>query len=122
MIFSMNENGDLHFDKENSTLTNIAEGEEAETQYKKAKSIIITYFILRKFFEEDFVKYERSKYPLEKLEQLVNSHLNYAFAENKEIQPKVSFLHKLDKGQYNIFFYYKKEGISIPLILYNVEV
>lgn len=105
-MFSIGENGDI-FIHNDGTFTDYVIGDIDETNFRIARSRIISHFKFRKYFENNFIKYFRNNFSDEQIKEKINNELNNLFIDNKNIKEKILFFYRNSDDKFNIVFLYK---------------
>lgn len=105
MIFAINEEGDIEYDKRNKTFCTEIIGDRVETIKKKIKTILLTYLVHKDFFKYKFVLNKRNSYEDDEIEIKINNLLDDAFFINSELLNFLKFTFVNTGNKIDIIFY-----------------
>lgn len=116
-MFSIGENGDIYI-HEDGTFTDIVIGDSIETEFRIARSRIISHFKFKNFFRDRFIKYFRNNFNNESIQELLNNELNSLFSDEVNIRNKIIFFFKNNMNKFDIVFIFKESNNKNRNLLY----
>lgn len=122
MIFSLTENGDLAYDSENETFSNIITFDLEETEKKIARTQIIYYFKYKNIFKDDFVLNKRNVITDEEVKEFVDKHLAICFDKYPNILKRLKYIYLNEGKIFEIAFYYDNGTTKTNVIKYDIEI
>lgn len=108
-MFSIGENGDIYIHDDN-TFTDIVIGDYPETEFRIARSRVISRFKFKNFFNEKFIKYYRNNFTDEYLKEVIDLELDTLFSDKLSIRNKINYFFKNESNKLNIIFLYKESN------------
>ena len=116
MLFSINEDGSLDFDKNRKIFSDFVMSNEEETNFRLIRTILITHLIHKKLLKDNFILYKRINYTDEEIKVMIKNKLNELFKNYPNLKNTVEFSFTLKNNILSIVFY-KKQGEDNRLIL-----
>lgn len=122
MLFSINEQGDISIDLENGTICNEVIGDKVTSDFKTAKTIIITYFKHNNNLKKNFFKNKRNTLTDEEIKQYFDSELEKAFSKRLDLMKFVKYEYVNLKSSFQVLFFYYSESIKKIMLDYDIEI
>lgn len=117
-MFSIGENGDLYYDKSTRSMMDIVMGDLEETNFKTARTRIISHFKYRGYLENNFIKHYRNKFSNDEIKKMIDEQLNILFEDNLKLRNKITYVFKNNSEKFLICFLYKKNSKTNRNLLY----
>lgn len=122
MLFSINEDGKLDLDEKKNIFSDFVMGNQAETNFRLARTILITNLIHKKWLKNNFILYMRANYTNEEIKAMIKNKINDLFENYPNLKNTVEFLFNLNNNVLSIVFYKKHEGKERLLILKDINI
>ncbi|MGL5724161.1 hypothetical protein [Cetobacterium sp.] len=122
MIFSLSENGDLSYDSENKTFSNIILSDLEETEIKTARTGIIYYFKYKNIFKDEFVLHKRNIITDAEIKAFVDKHIEICFKNYPNIMNRLKYIYLNEGKKFEIAFYYDNGIEKINVVKYDMEI
>lgn len=119
MIFSINEDGDLYIDKDNNAFSDYTADSPEESNFKIARSSVITYFKHKGFLKNNFIMYKRNNFEDSYIRTLIQNELDIIFKNKENILNKIGFSFANKGSTFLICFYYKMNKDKNVSLLYD---
>lgn len=122
-MLSIGENGDIYYDEKTDSIMDIVLGDQEETNFKIARSRVISHFKYRGYLENSFIKYKRNNFTDEVIKKLIDTELDKLFEDVPKIRNKITYIFKNNKSKFLITFMYKEtEETNRNLIYFTIKI
>lgn len=122
MIFSLSENGDLAYDNDNKTFSNILTSDLEETEKKIARTGIVYYFKYKHIFKDEFVLNKRNIITDEEIKEFVDKHIGICFNKYPNIIKRLKYIYLNEGKKFEIAFYYDNGITKTNIMKYDIEI
>lgn len=122
MLFSINEDGKLDLDEKKNIFSDFVMGNQSETNFRLARTILITHLIHKKWLRNNFILYMRANYTNEQIKAMIKNKINDLFENYPNLKDTVEFSFNLNNNILSIVFYKKHEGKERLLILKDINI
>lgn len=122
MLFSINEDGKLDLDEKKNIFSDFVMGNQTETNFRLARTILITHLIHKKWLRNNFILYMRANYTNEQIKAMIKNKINDLFENYPNLKDTVEFSFNLNNNILSIVFYKKHEGKERLLILKDINI
>lgn len=122
MLFSINEDGKLDLDEKKNIFSDFVMGNQAETNFRLTRTILITHLIHKKWLKNNFILYMRANYTNEQIKAMIKNKINDLFENYPNLKDTVEFSFNLNNNILSIVFYKKHEGKERLLILKDINI
>lgn len=122
MLFSINEDGKLDLDEKKNIFSDFVMGNQAETNFRLTRTILITHLIHKKWLKNNFILYMRANYTNEEIKAMIKNKINDLFENYPNLKDTVEFSFNLNNNILSIVFYKKHEGKERLLILKDINI
>ena len=122
MLFSINEDGKLDLDEKKNIFSDFVMGNQAETNFRLARTILITHLIHKKWLKNNFILYMRANYTNEEIKAMIKNKINDLFENYPNLKDTVEFSFNLNNNVLSIVFYKNHEGKERLLILKDINI
>lgn len=122
MLFSIDENGKLDLDEKKKIFSDFVMGNQAETNFRLARTILITNLIHKKWLKNNFILYKRANYTNEEIKDMIKNKINDLFENYPNLINTVDFSFSLKDNVLSIVFYKNHEGRERMLILKDINI
>lgn len=122
MLFSINEDGKLDLDEKKNIFSDFVMGNQDETNFRLARTILITHLIHKKWLRNNFILYMRANYTNEQIKAMIKNKINDLFENYPNLKDTVEFSFNLNNNILSIVFYKKHEGKERLLILKDINI
>lgn len=119
-MFSISEEGDL-FIHEDGTFTDISISNPVETEFRIARSRVLSSFKHRNFLSEQFIKSHRNTYADDEINKKITEQLDKIFDDKKQLRQKIIFLFDNEESKFTILFLYQEsKNVNRNLLIHSV--
>lgn len=122
MLFSINELGDLDIDIENESMCNQIPGDEVLSDFKTAKTIVLTYFKHNGNLRNKFYKYKRNTLTDEQIKSFFKEEISLAFQYRPDLIQFVKYEYLNDKASFYVLFYFQSKSLNKIMLDYDLDV
>lgn len=122
MLFSIDEDGNIDINNNKNSFSDFIIGDESETNFRLARTILITHLIHKKWLKDNFILYKRINYTDEQINSIIKSKINELFENYPNLKNTVEFSFSLKDNILNIVFYKKHEGKDRILLLKDINI
>lgn len=122
MLFSINEDGKLDLDEKKNIFSDFVMGNQVETNFRLARTILITHLIHKKWLKNNFILYMRANYTNEEIKAMIKNKINDLFENYPNLKNTVEFSFNLNNNVLSIVFYKNHEGKERLLILKDINI
>lgn len=122
MLFSINEDGKLDLDEKKNIFSDFVMGNQSETNFRLARTILITHLIHKKWLKNNFILYMRANYTNEEIKAMIKNKINDLFENYPNLKNTVEFSFNLNNNVLSIVFYKNHEGKERLLILKDINI
>lgn len=122
MIFAINELGDLDIDIENESVCNKIPGDEVLSDFKTAKTIVLTYFKHNNNLKNNFAKNKRNTLKDSEIKSFFDGEISKAFSYRPDLIQFIKYEYLNDKSSFYILFYFSSKSLNKIMLDYDLDI